>query len=236
MTSPTTEKSAEEAAAPAVPAKDDVPPVSETAPKIEEPVAAAPIDTAAVTAPVDTGADTTATTTAEPTSATKETKPETTQQKGGLIGFLKKTEAKLEPKKDHKKAETPATTAESTETPTAATPATDGDATPAETTTADTTPKEKRRTSIFGTLSGTIKKRTGRSSSKAPAEEKKTEETPAATTATEETAPAAETTETKPEETAAPVTNGTSAEAKEANIGDVPASAVHTAPEVEATA
>jgi hypothetical protein len=46
---------AEAEAGPAVPTKDsDIPPVSETAPKIEQPVHQAPLDTAAVVAPVDT--------------------------------------------------------------------------------------------------------------------------------------------------------------------------------------
>ncbi|KIW67434.1 hypothetical protein PV04_06690 [Phialophora macrospora] len=89
ISSPTAEKSEKEAVA-----TSDVPPVSETAPKLEEPIENKPIDTAAVTAPVDTPA------TEEP--AVAETSAPKTDKKGGLLGFIKKTEAKLEGKKEVK--------------------------------------------------------------------------------------------------------------------------------------
>jgi hypothetical protein len=165
-TSPTSEK-AEKEAGPSVPAKDaEVLPVSETAPKIEEPIANKPIDTAAVTAPIDAVDET-------PTEAAKETAPAetaTTPKKGGIIGFIKGGAARLEGKKEEKKEETAekkeekaaenvskdpdaAAAAASTESPAsaeeAAAPATD-----------EAKPTDKRRSSLFGNLSGTIKKRT----------------------------------------------------------------------------
>ncbi|ETI22177.1 hypothetical protein G647_06250 [Cladophialophora carrionii CBS 160.54] len=98
MASPTAEKSEKEAVA-----TSDVPPVSETAPKLEEPIENKPIDTAAVTAPVDTVATPLAAEEAakEPTAAETTAAPKT-DKKGGLLGFIKKTEAKLEGKKDVK--------------------------------------------------------------------------------------------------------------------------------------
>lgn len=96
VTSPTTEKTEKDATA-----STDVPPVSETAPKLEEPIENKPIDTAAVTAPVDT-VETPAATTEEPATATPAVESSKTEKKGGLLGFIKKTEAKLEGKKEHK--------------------------------------------------------------------------------------------------------------------------------------
>jgi hypothetical protein len=100
VTSPTTEKSEKEATA-----VTDVPPVSENAPKLDEPIENKPIDTAAVTAPVDT-VETPATTTDEPakdaTPAAETSTAPKSEKKGGLLGFIKKTEAKLEGKKETK--------------------------------------------------------------------------------------------------------------------------------------
>ncbi|KAK5021543.1 hypothetical protein LTS07_010950 [Exophiala sideris] len=101
VTSPTAEKSEEEASAAL-----NLPPVSETAPKLEEPIENKPIDTAAVTAPVDTVETPAATEpTAEATTTSAATEPATapkTEKKGGFLGFMKKTEAKQEGKKEHK--------------------------------------------------------------------------------------------------------------------------------------
>ncbi|KIV79135.1 hypothetical protein PV11_06718 [Exophiala sideris] len=101
VTSPTAEKSEEEASAAL-----NLPPVSETAPKLEEPIENKPIDTAAVTAPVDTVETPAATEpTAEATTTSATTEPATapkTEKKGGFLGFMKKTEAKQEGKKEHK--------------------------------------------------------------------------------------------------------------------------------------
>lgn len=108
-TSPTTEK-AEKDDGPSVPAKDaEVPPVSETAPKIEEPIANKPIDTAAVTAPIDTAqapaaaeetssetpketaaAETATTPTKEKKSATTEEAKPADKRRSSLFGNLKK--------------------------------------------------------------------------------------------------------------------------------------------------
>ncbi|OQU96657.1 Pleckstrin -like domain-containing protein isoform 1 [Cladophialophora immunda] len=93
VASPTTEKSEKDAMA-----TSDVPPVSETAPKIEEPIENKPIDAAAVTAPVDT----VTTPAEEPAAAGESSSAPKTEKKGGLISFIKKTEAKLEGKKETK--------------------------------------------------------------------------------------------------------------------------------------
>ena len=171
-TSPTSEK-AEKEAGPSVPAKDaEVLPVSETAPKIEEPIANKPIDTAAVTAPIDT-AQTPAAVDEAPTETAKETAPAETattptkEKKGGFIGFIKKEAARFEGKKEVKKDETaekneeeaaenvskdPVAATATTESPTnaeeAAAPATE-----------EAKPNDKRRSSLFN-LGGTIRKRT----------------------------------------------------------------------------
>ncbi|OAL36998.1 hypothetical protein AYO20_03767 [Fonsecaea nubica] len=92
--SPTTEKSEKDALT-----TSDVPPVSETAPKIEEPIENKPIDAAAVTAPVDT---VTTPPVEEPAAASEASAAPKTEKKGGLISFIKKTEAKLEGKKETK--------------------------------------------------------------------------------------------------------------------------------------
>lgn len=253
VTSPITEK-AEKDAAPAVPEKDkEVPPVSDTAPKLDEPATTKPIDTAAVTAPVDAEN--------KETKETKETPTETGTSptgKGGLRGFIKKQEAKLEskkePKKEEKAEESAATAAATSEAPATSEAAKD-------TSTTENTPgaKEKRRTSLFGNL-GTMKKKE-KSEATSDAEgtdgEKKTstanklggifrkpskaikseEKKPAA--ANSESKPIAEgaENETKPESVTKdePSTNGPT-EAKPEAIGDVVPEAVNTAPEVKASA
>lgn len=143
ITSPGAEKSEKEAMG-----TSDVPPVSETAPKLEEPIENKPIDTAAVTAPVDTAAaeETPKEPAAESSAAHK------TEKKGGFIGFIKKTEAKLEGKKEAKEEkpveESAAAPTEATEpAATAATEATPETSAPA----AEERPARdnKRRTSLF---------------------------------------------------------------------------------------
>ena len=172
--SPTSEK-AEKEAGPSVPAKDaEVLPVSETAPKIEEPIANKPIDTAAVTAPIDT-VETPAAVDEAPTETAKETAPAETattptkDKKGGIIGFIKKeAAARFEGKKEEKKDETAekkeeeATGDVSKEDPVAATAATESPANAEEAAapaTEEAKPNEKRRSSLFN-LGGTIRKRT----------------------------------------------------------------------------
>ena len=171
--SPTSEK-AEKEAGPSVPAKDaEVLPVSETAPKIEEPIANKPIDTAAVTAPIDT-VETPAVVDEAPAETAKETAPAeaattpTKEKKGGIIGFIKKEAARFEGKKEVKKDETAekkeeeATGDVSKEDPVAATAATESPANAEEAAapaTEEAKPNEKRRSSLFN-LGGTIRKRT----------------------------------------------------------------------------
>lgn len=174
--SPTSDKTAEEAG-PAVPAKDDTPALSETAPKLDEPIDTKPIDAAAVTAPVD-NAETTTTPaavtteeakTAEPTAAAAaaETTTPKVEKKSFLAGLIKKHDKKEEPKEEVKANEesaketaTPAAVA-TTETaatePAAETPAKDAEA-PKE----ERPAREKRRTSLFGSL-GTLKRKTEKS-------------------------------------------------------------------------
>lgn len=254
VTSPSAEKSEKEAA-PAVPEKDkEVPPVSDTAPKLDEPATTKPIDTAAVTAPVDAENK-------EPKEVkeNKETPNETgtsPSSKGGLMGFIKKQEAKLESKKDVKKEEKAEESAApvTSEPPAATEPAKDIPAT-------ESTPgvKEKRRTSLFGNLGTTKRKEKSEATSDAegtdgekkssaanklgglfrkPSKAVKSEEKKP-TPSNSETKPIAEgtETETKPEPLAKdePSTNGPT-ETKPETIGDVVPEAVTTAPEVKASA
>lgn len=101
ITSPTAEKTASDVA-PVVPTKDsEVAPVSETAPKIDEPAQSKPIDAAAVTAPVDSAiaahdlpansVHAQTTTTGAPIKS-----PTTPSHKGGVMGFFKRQDSKLE--------------------------------------------------------------------------------------------------------------------------------------------
>ncbi len=101
VTSPTAEKTPTDVA-PAVPTKDsEVAPVSETAPKIDEPPQSKPIDTAAVTAPVDSAIAAhdppVNSVHAQITVGTPTTKsPTTPSHKGGVMGFFKRQDSKLE--------------------------------------------------------------------------------------------------------------------------------------------
>jgi hypothetical protein len=173
-TSPTSEKAEKEAGS-SVSAKDaEVLPVSETAPKIEEPIANKPIDTAAVTAPIDT-VEAPAAVDEAPTETPKETAPAETattptkETKGGIIGFIKKeAAARFEGKKEVKKDETAEKKEEeaaeeaSKEEPTTATATTESPANAEEAVapaTEEAKPNEKRRSSLFN-LGGTIRKRT----------------------------------------------------------------------------
>lgn len=168
VTSPTSEKT-EKDVGPSVPAKDsDVLPVSETAPKLEEPIDQKPIDTAAVTAPVDTVQTPTAVdenpkdTTAAETAGTP-----AKEKKSGFKGFIKKAEAVLEGKKEEKKEEKvdnkEEKAAENISKDPVAAAAVDAPTATTETT-APTTEESrpavdnKRRSSLFGGL-GTIKKK-----------------------------------------------------------------------------
>ena len=264
-TSPTSEK-AEKEAGPSVPAKDaDVLPVSETAPKIEEPIANKPIDTAAVTAPIDT-AQTPAGVDEAPTETAKETAPAeaattpTKGKKGSIIGFIKEGAARLEGKKEVKKEETaekkeekaaeniskdPDAAAATTESPASAEEA----AAPA---TEEAKPTDKRRSSLFGNLGGTIKKRTqntestdaeateaGTKREKSPLPQRfgslfrrpsrgvKSEEPKEATAASTDSTPATQTAPVPKDETT--VTNGSSTEApSSAVVGDVVPEGLHS--------
>ena len=190
ITSPTTEKSEKEVG-PQVPAKDETSAVSEIAPKLDEPIHTKPIDTAAVTAPVDhaeTGATpltaTEAPKTGEATPFTEATTTPRTEKKSFLAGLIKKQDKKEEPRHETKtneeaiKEATPVTAA--TETPAIATDGTTEvpAATEAEAPVSERPAREKRRTSLFGSL-GTLKRKSEKSpapeSSAATSEEIKTE-------------------------------------------------------------
>ncbi|EXJ86039.1 hypothetical protein A1O1_06408 [Capronia coronata CBS 617.96] len=154
VTSPATEKTESEATAPS-----DVPPVSETAPKIEEPIDTKPIDTADVTAPVDADTAASAAPVEEPateaTPAPAETAPAPkTEKKGGFLGFIKKTEAKLEGKKEQKEETKEEAAADAiAKDPVAAASADPNESaivdTPAETKEERPARDNKRRTSLF---------------------------------------------------------------------------------------
>lgn len=172
VTSPSAEKSEKEVG-PTPPAKDDVPPVSDTAPKLDEPIENKPIDAAAVTAPANTDG-------AAETEPAKETRPENTQKKS-FLGFIKKPETKKEEaKKEEAKKEEPAETTEAAAA-TEATPATETtDATKTDEAAKEEKPaadKEKRRTSLFGGL-GTIKKKRDESETNQDGTERKREKSP----------------------------------------------------------
>ena len=159
-TSPTEEKKESEVA-PAVPAKDttatEVPAVSEEAPKIEKPIEAKPIDTAAVVAAADTVTTPPAVeespkeATAVPAETTTAGK---TEEKGGLFGFIKKQEARFAGKKDSED-ETTEHVAATEERPA----------------------RDKRRSSLFSGL-GTLKKKNQSQERSADATETKREKSP----------------------------------------------------------
>jgi len=281
-TSPTSEK-AEKEAGPSVPAKDaEVLPVSETAPKIEEPIANKPIDTAAVTAPIDTAqtpaaVDEAATETAKETAPAETATTPTKEKKGGILGFIKKEAARLEGKKEVKKEETTekkeettekkeekaaedaskdadaAAAAATTESPTSAEEA----ATPA---TEEAKPTDKRRSSLFGNLGGTLRKRTqntestdaeatgaGTKREKSPLPQRigslfrrpsrgvKSEEPKEATEASTESTPATQTAPVSKDEPT--VTNGSPTEVPSSAVaGDVPEAVHSTFPGAATTA
>ncbi|KAF7508708.1 hypothetical protein GJ744_008955 [Endocarpon pusillum] len=211
-TSPTAEKSPTDGA-PVIPNKDsEVAPVSETAPKIDEPAQSKPIDAAAVTAPVDSALaahDLPAnsvhaqTTTGAPTKS-----PTTPSHKGGVMGFFKRQDSKLEQKKEAT-ADEPVSTATGLETSATS----ESPATATATSESKPTLKEKRRTSIFNSLGGKKEKSesevTEGETRKSPLPQKlgglfrkpskavKSEQTPTepTTSAATESAPIAETTE-----------------------------------------
>jgi hypothetical protein len=275
VTSPTAEK-AEKDGAPSVPVKDtDVLPVSEIAPKIEEPIANKPIDTAAVTAPIDTvqtpaATESTSEIPKEIIAAETSTTP-TKEKKGGLIGFIKKEAAKLEGKKDVKKEEVTEKKEEKaaeavSKDPVAAAAATDSPATTEETaapTTEEAKPSDKRRSSLFGNLSGSVKKITHNSESttdaavtdagtkreksplpqrlgslfRRPSRGVKSEEQKEATTAATDSTPATETTATPISKDETAMTNSISGAPESAIVGDAVPDKLHTTiPEVKASA
>ena len=155
MTSPSAEKTEAEAF---TPLKDtEVAPVSETAPKIDEPIDTKPLDAAAVTAPVDAAVEPTtddATKGTTPNPATESHKLEKTEKKPNFLsGLIKKVEGKKEESHEGKPVETTTTNGIS--------PTTDGmNEAAAETPVAkeERPAREKRRSSLFGTL-GTLKKK-----------------------------------------------------------------------------
>ncbi|ERF73484.1 hypothetical protein EPUS_04107 [Endocarpon pusillum Z07020] len=149
ITSPTAEKTPTDGAL-VIPTKDsEVAPVSETAPKIDEPAQSKPIDAAAVTAPVDSAIaahDVPANSVhAQTTTGAPIKSPTTPSHKGGVMGFFKRQDSKLEQKKEAT-ADEPVSTATALETGvTSESPA-------AATSESKPTLKEKRRTSLFNTL------------------------------------------------------------------------------------
>lgn len=174
VTSPTAEKSEKEIV-PEVPAKDETPAVSETAPKLVEPIDTKPIDAAAVTAPVDHAEPAVSPVTAaeeskvaEPAThvdSTAGTTPKT-EKKSFLPALFKKQEKKDELKEGSRTNEeaikespavAPETAVAATETPAT-------EVAPKETETAkeERPAREKRRTSLFGSL-GTLKRKTEKS-------------------------------------------------------------------------
>lgn len=152
--------------------------MSETAPKLDEPIENKPIDTAAVTAPVDTTSETpfynATTLPADPSAphhhshaapATEAVVTPKTEKKGSFLGFMKKAETKKEAKEEVKaeKATEPVVAEPVTTTATEATPeaaVVDSPAVAANTEVAkeERPAREKRRSSFFGSL-GTMKKR-----------------------------------------------------------------------------
>ena len=259
VTSPTTERTEAETAN----STSEVPPVSETAPKIDEPIDTKPIDAAAVTAPANTEAITEDATKDNTTTSPAAETPKTEKKGGFLSGFIKKVEGKKEEPKEEKPTETTTATAEPSTTP-----AHDGATeTPSETpvTKEERPARERRRTSLFGSL-GTMKKKSetkdDTTKTTEPAvngTETKREKSPLPTKigglfrkpskAVKSDAPK----ETATEPTAEPTTDATTAiaeptpatettalpEAPESKIiGDVVPEAVHaqTAPEVKASA
>ncbi|KAK5096371.1 hypothetical protein LTS08_007627 [Lithohypha guttulata] len=175
IVSPTTEKS-EKDVVPHVPAKDEPSAVSETAPKLDEPIMNKPIDTAAVTSPVNTTTNSTPaaiseepivneqTTTAEPAVVTPRT-----ERKSFVSGLFKKHDKKEEQREDlntnEETVNTPAvtsTTAPETAVAATETPAVETHVKDTEVAKEERPAREKRRTSLFGSF-GTLKRKTEKS-------------------------------------------------------------------------
>jgi len=172
VTSPSSERSEKEVV-PIVPVKDETPAVSETAPKLDEPIATKPLDTAAVTAPVDgtepAAGPVAATTAEEPRSAELASPRETTlsprsEKKSFLSGFMKKQDkregAREEPMTNEEVAKEAVPVNAASESAVAE-PATETPINEAEAREGRPAP-EKRRTSIFGSL-GTLKRKSDKS-------------------------------------------------------------------------
>ena len=183
VTSPDAEKTEAEAG-PAVPTKDsDIPPVSETAPKIEKPVDQAPLDTAAVVAPVDTVQTPAAveepTSKDKPTTPTEGTSAHKQKEGGGFLGFIKKTESKLAGKKEAK-AETKEDKAaeEVAKDPVAAAAVEPNTETPAATNGEERPVNPQRRSSLMERFGVQKKKATNTSESDAAPVEAKREKSP----------------------------------------------------------
>jgi hypothetical protein len=133
-------------------------PVSDTAPKIDDPIASKPIDTAAVTAPIDTAqaAEAAAETPKETGGAEASTTP-SKEKKGGInFPFFKKDVKKADAaEKEENVAEPASKEAAAAATPDSPAPKADVAAAPA---TEDAKPADKRRSSVLGTLGGSFKK------------------------------------------------------------------------------
>ena len=175
MTSPTAEKTETESS-PVAKDTNEVPPVSENAPHIDEPIDTKPLDAAAVTAPVTHPTEPTTEETTKTTTATPATEPQKTEKKGNfLTSFIKKAEGKKEESKEEKPAGT---------TTTDATPVTDGTTETATETPAskDERPApEQRRSSLFGGLGNLKKKSDNKEETTKPSEEVNGTETKDAT-------------------------------------------------------
>jgi len=172
VTSPSAERSEKEVA-PIVPAKDETSAVSETAPKLDEPVATKPLDTAAVTAPVDSTEATTTpavATTEESRSAEHAIAPETTstprtEKKSFLSGLIKKHDKKEEPREEpmtNEEAVKESAPINAASESAVAEPTTETAIKEAEAPREGRPAPEKRRTSLFGSL-GTLKRKTDKS-------------------------------------------------------------------------
>ena len=188
--SPTAEKSESEAG-PSVPAKDngDLPPVSATAPKIEEPAATQPIDAAAVTAPVDTVQTPRAEEPKKELGTTETgTSPTHKKEKSGLMGTIMsklegKKDQKPEQKAEQKEEKAPINTTKDPVAASSETPAkTSGSAVAANSETdARPSPREGRRSSLFGSLGTTKRKNNATSDTEAANVDTKREKSPVAT-------------------------------------------------------
>lgn len=171
VTSPSVEKSEKEVG-PVVPAKDETSAVSETAPKLDEPIETKPIDAAAVTAPADapeTVSPVPAAATSEeikhtePVASVETTTPKT-EKKSFLAGFMKKQDKKEEPKveKTNEEAVKETTPIATTTEPAAIDTTTETPVKETEAPKEERPAREKRRTSLFGSL-GTLKRKTEKS-------------------------------------------------------------------------